>query len=246
MSEIQFLDLLVVLILSGAAFIRSCLGFGDAVLAMPLLVLIVGLKTATPTVALVATTIAVTILVKNWRQADLKATLHLIFASSLGIPLGILFLKQGQEPLMKSILGGILILYGGYRLLTPAFRKIGASPLLSFFFGFIAGMMGGAFNTNGPPIVIYGNLRGWPPRLFRATLQGYFLPTGFFIALGHGITGLWTPPVFRYYLLSLPLVFLAIYMGGKVNANLPKNRFDHLINLILIVMGGLLLWEAFR
>ena len=246
MNEFQWLDLLVVMILSGAAFFRSFLGFGDAVLAMPLLTLIVGLKTASPTIALVATTIAITILLKNWRLADLKATFHLIISSCFGIPLGILFLKQGEEPLMKSILGVILILYGLYRVLSPTDKKIGNSSHLSCLFGFIAGIMGGAFNTNGPPVVIYGNLRGWPPRLFRATLQGYFLPTGFFIALGHGVSGLWTPLVIRYYLLALPLVFLAIFLGGRLNSNLHQHRFDRLINLILIFMGCLLMWETFR
>lgn len=246
MNELQWIDLFAVMILSGAAFFRSFSGFGDAVLAMPLLTLILGLKTATPTIALVATTIAITILLKNWRLADLKATFRLIISSCFGIPLGIFFLKQEEEPLMKSILGGILILYGLYRLSTPVVKKIGDSVHLSCLFGFIAGVLGGAFNTNGPPVVIYGNLRGWPPRLFRATLQGYFLPTGFFIALGHGVSGLWTPLVFRYYLMALPFVLLAIFLGGRLNALLTTHRFDRLINLILILMGCLLLWEAFR
>jgi hypothetical protein len=28
---------------------------------------------------------------------------------------------------------------------------------------------------NGPPLAIYGALRGWSTQQFRATLQGYFL-----------------------------------------------------------------------
>ncbi|MCK4932915.1 MAG: hypothetical protein KAT01_12145, partial [Candidatus Aminicenantes bacterium] len=69
------LSLIVIFFIS--TFVRSSLGFGDALVAMPLLTLVVGLKTATPTVALVATTISITILVKNWKIADLKATFRL-------------------------------------------------------------------------------------------------------------------------------------------------------------------------
>ena len=44
--------LAILSILFISTFIRSTLGFGDALLAMPLLTLIIGVQTATPLVAL--------------------------------------------------------------------------------------------------------------------------------------------------------------------------------------------------
>jgi uncharacterized membrane protein YfcA len=227
-----------------STFIRSSLGFGDAVVAMPLLTLVVGLKTATPTVALVATTIAITILAKNWRIADLKATLRLVFASFIGIPVGLVLLKGVNEDIMKSLLGAILILYGIYNLWKPQFKKISSGFGLAFVFGFIAGVLGGAYNTNGPPVVIYGTLRRWVPDHFRATMQGYLFPTGFLILLGHGLSGLWTSQVFRYYLFSLPIVFLAIYIGGKAHKAMTQKHFDRYVNVALICMGAVLILRS--
>ncbi len=223
-----------------STFIRSSLGFGDALVAMPLLTLIVGLKTATPTVALVATTIAITILAKNWRIADLKATFGLVLSSFIGIPLGLVLLKGINEGFMKGLLGVILILYGLYNLLKPHFKKISASLGFTFLFGFIAGVLGGAYNTNGPPVVIYGTLRRWAPNNFRATMQSYLLPTGFMVLLGHGLSGLWTTQVFRYYIFSLPVVFLAIYIGGKAHRSMTQKHFDRYVNAALICMGVVL------
>jgi len=55
-----------------AAFARSALGFGDALIAMPLLALMVGMQTATPLVALASSAIAATILMGAWRRVELK------------------------------------------------------------------------------------------------------------------------------------------------------------------------------
>jgi uncharacterized membrane protein YfcA len=226
-----------------STFVRSSLGFGDALVAMPLLTLVVGLKTATPTVALIATTISITILVKNWRIADLKATFRLVLSSFLGIPVGLVMLKGVNEDFMKGLLGAILILYGLYNLIKPHLKKISENFGVAFLFGFIAGILGGAYNTNGPPVVIYGALRRWPSNHFRATMQGYLLPTGFLILLGHGLSGLWTTQVFRYYIFSLPIVFLAIYIGGKVHNTMTQKHFDRYVNAALIFMGAVLIFR---
>jgi uncharacterized membrane protein YfcA len=208
---------------------------------MPLLTLVVGLKTATPTVALVATTISITILAKNWKIADLKATFRLVISSILGIPVGLVLLKGVNEDFMKGLLGAILVLYGLYNLIKPHLKKISGNLGLAFLFGFIAGILGGAYNTNGPPVVIYGTLRRWPSNHFRATMQGYLLPTGFLILLGHGLSGLWITQVFKYYFFSLPIVFLAIYIGGKAHNAMTQKHFDRYVNAALIFMGVVLI-----
>jgi len=234
----------VLIILFCSTFVRSSLGFGDALVAMPLMTMLVGLKTATPTVALVAVTIATTILARNWRMADLKAALGLIIASCLGIPIGLVLLKGINEDFMKALLGIILILYGLYSLVKPRFGQISDHPGLTFLFGFVAGVLGGAYNANGPSVVIYGTLRKWAPSNFRATLQGYFLPTGFFIAVGHGLSGLWTSQVFTYYAMALPAVFFAIFLGGKVHKSLSLTHFDRYVHIALMAMGMMLIIRA--
>ena len=80
---------------------------------------------------------------------------------------------------------------------------------LAWLFGFGAGVLGGAYGMNGPPLVAYGTLRRWSPEQFRATLQGYFLPASLVGMAGYWVAGLWVPAVTRYYLMSLPFVLAA-------------------------------------
>jgi uncharacterized membrane protein YfcA len=230
--------LLTLLILFVSTFVRSALGFGDALLAMPLLALLLGVRVATPLVAFAASTIAVTILLRHWRSVDVRATWRLVVASLAGIPFGLLLLKYAPEAYVKLALGVLLVLYGLYGLFVPRLPVVRGEGL-AYAFGFVAGVLGGAYNTNGPPVVIYGALKGWPPEYFRATLQGCFLLTGLMILIGHGLAGLWTPQVLRLYAFSVPVIMLAVFAGEKLNRRIPRETFSRVIYAFLVVMGVL-------
>jgi len=236
--------ILALSILFLSTFIRASLGFGDAVLAMPLLALVVGLQTATPVVAMCATTIAVTILILDWKKVHLKASLRLIIASAVGIPIGLFLLKHAPEEILMIFLGSIILIYGLYNLVKPQLPTLSDKLGIALLFGFVAGLLGGAFNTNGPPVVIYGKMRRWSPANFRATLQGYFVPTSSMILIGHGLAGLWTPTVFRLYLYALPILFVAIFLGTKVNRALHPEKFDTVLNCALVAMGVALILNS--
>lgn len=231
----------VVGIIFVAAFVRSALGFGDAVVAMPLLAMVIGLKTATPLVAFMGPTISLLILARSWKGGDMRSAARLIAASLLGIPLGIYGLARLPEGPLKVALGGLILLYGVFGLARPGARIRNEKAWLPWLVGWTAGVLGGAYNTNGPPVVAYGMLKGWPPEGFRATLQGYFLPTGLMILAGHGIAGLWTGEVVKIYLYSLPAIGLGVVLGGLVNRKLTHDLFAKLVYGFLVLMGGILL-----
>ena len=238
--------LLIFAILFVSTFIHSTLGFGQALIAMPLLLMIVELQTATPLVAFVLMTIGAVILLKNWRVADLNATWRLVLSSCLGIPVGLFVLKAVPEELMKVCLGILVILFSIYNLANRHLkivkqRRVGTSSVTTYLFGFIAGVLGVAYNTSGLVITIYATLRHWSPDRFRSTLQSYFVFTGMLILASHGLAGLWTHTVLRVYVTSLPLILSAIWLGGKLNRSIPQGQFDGYVNVVLMVMGLLLL-----
>lgn len=231
--------LLVIVIIFLSTFTRSALGFGDALIAMPLLVMVVGMKMATPLVALAASTIAIMILFGAWRKVDVKAAWRLVISSLVGIPIGLFFLNNAPESVVKAVLGFVLIGFGLYNLFAPKLPLL-SNEKLSYVFGFIAGILGGAYNANGPPVVLYGALRRWTPEGFRATLQGYFLPTGLTILISHGLAGLWTPTVLRHYIVVLPVIVVGVLVGERVNRLVSVGQFYNIVYFFLIVMGVLL------
>ena len=216
--------------------IRSTFGFGDALIAMPLMAMIVGMKTATPLVAMIACTIALTILLRNWRSVQIKSAWRLIISTLAGIPLGLCLLKGMYDECLKLILAAVIVGFSAYELIKPRILVFKGEKS-AYFFGFVAGILGGAYNTNGPLVVIYGSLRRWSPESFRATLQGYFFPTGLLILLGHCSAGLWTYSVLKYYVLALPVVLFSIWIGGRLHRSIPMGKFDRYIHVLLILIG---------
>jgi uncharacterized membrane protein YfcA len=98
---------------------------------------------------------------------------------------------------------------------------------------------------NGPPLVVYGALRRWPPQRFRATLQGYFLPASLLGLLGYASLGLWGAAVTRLFILSLPGVLGAILLGRALNDRLRGESFFRFVYAGLVIIGATLLAQAF-
>lgn len=238
MGLIEVVTLAIIFV---STFTRSTVGFGDAMIAMPLLAMTVGIDVATPLVGLIAVTTSIAILITKWQKVHFRSVLILVISTLLGIPIGIAFLKErAYDDIMKLILAIVIIVFSLYKLLKPKLFTL-ENDRFACVFGLFAGILGGAYNTNGPPVVFYGNLRRWNPASFRATLQGYFLPTGAMIALSHGVGGLWTRQVLVNYLISLPIVFAAVLLGGRLNSKIPKGKFDNCVYACLITIGIILL-----
>ncbi len=235
--------LLVLGVVFVATLVRSALGFGEALVAVPLLALVIPVQVAVPLATLLSITVAAAVLVQDWHRVHLGSAWRLVLATLVGIPLGLLLLTEVAEQAVKAVLGGVIIAFSAWCLARrrPVELKGDGS---AWAFGFAAGVLGGAYGMNGPPLVIYGALRGWSPGHFRATLQGYFLPASLAGLGGYWWTGLWVPAVTHYYLLSLPLVLAAVLLGRVANRRLTGSAFRVCVHLGLIAVGAVLLAQS--
>lgn len=234
---------LIVAILFLATLIRSAFGFGEALVSVPLLALIMPVETAAPLAVLMSITVAAVILVQDWDKVHPRSAIWLILPTLFGIPLGLWLLTAAPEAIVKRILAGILISFSTYSLISRQRLEL-KNDSLAWLFGLVAGVLGGAYGMNGPPLVIYGALRRWTPQHFRATLQGYFLPASTVVMAGYWLTGFWGSVVTRYYFLSLPAALAAIFLGRVINHRLDGRRFLYYIHAGLIVLGVVLLAQA--
>ena len=230
---------LLLLVILVSTTLRSAFGFGNALIAMPLLVLLLGLPSATPLVALVGLFTGFLMLVKDWRQLEIKEVFYLLLASLAGIPVGLYLLVSLPEYLVRGILGLTLIGFGGFGLAGIKLPVLKGS-WLALPLGFLSGILGGAYNANGPPIVIYSLLKGWEKEKFRSTLQGYFLVTGVLASAGHFLSGLWTREVLSFFLISVPVIMIGVLIGDRLTARIPGPKFSQVLNLVLVLLGFLM------
>lgn len=238
-------SILVPAVLFLATLVRSSFGFGEALVAVPLLALLLPVEVAAPVAVMVSVTVALIVLVQDWHKVHARSAVRLVVPTLLGIPLGLLLLKAVAEPVIKSVLASVIIAFSAYSLLAVKRREL-RDDKFAWLFGFGAGVLGGAYGMNGPPLAIYGSLRGWSPQHFRATLQGYFLPASIAGLWGYWLAGMWTPAVNRFYLLSLPLVVVATFAGRAINRRIGADRFALYLHGGLIAIGIILLSQAVR
>lgn len=226
-----------------ATLIRSAFGFGEALFAVPLLARFIRVDVAVPLAVLLSITVAFIAVVQDRRHIHFSSAGLLVGFTLLGIPLGLWLLKAASESVVKAILAAVIILFSGYCLLSRRRMEL-KDDRLAWAFGFGAGVLGGAYGMNGPPLVVYGALRRWSPEQFRATLQGYFLPASLVGLAGYWLLGLWVAEVTRYYLLSLLPALAAIFLGRAINRRLKGPGFLVVVHLLLLGIGIALLAQA--
>jgi hypothetical protein len=242
---IHAVSIFILVILFASTLIRSVFGFGEALIAVPLLAFFIPVRVAAPLAVLVSITIAAIVVVQDWRHIHLRSTVWLVLSTLFGLPIGLLLLIHGSEHLIKGGLGSLILLFSLFCLAASARLHLDrdSRPLL-LTCGFFAGVLGGAYGMNGPPLAIYGSLRGWSAQHFRATLQAYFLPASLLGMSGYLSAGLWTAEVTHDYLLCLPAVIPAVFLGRVINRRLSMQTFSKYIYVALAVIGLALLAQS--
>lgn len=203
------------------------------------------IQVAAPLAVLLSTTIAAIVVVQDSRHIRLRTAIWLLLATLPGLPLGLLLLTSHHDRIVKAALGLVIMLFAAWALTGRRMAKPGTGGRLWILTcGLCAGILGGAYGMNGPPLVIYGGLQRWSPQEFRATLQGYFLPASALAMIGYWYSGLWVPAVTCYYLISLPVMIPAVLLGRAINHRLHGDRFIRIIYAGLICIGAILIMQA--
>ena len=230
---------LVAVIIFLAVLTQTATGFGLALVSMGLRVQMLGIQVAAPLVALTAASLELILLVRHRRALNWNAVWKLSAASIVGIPLGILALRHVNERIILTVLGLVIVGYAVYALANPRMPEL--QPGWAWGFGFLAGLLGGAYNTAGPPAVIYGNGRRWSPSEFKSNLQSFFLLNDALVILGHAVSHHLTPIVWAHYWLALPALALGLAAGLTLERFIHPEAFRKVVLLLLIVMGAQLI-----
>src|SRR3954470_23793153 len=99
-----------------ATVIRSAFGFGEALVAVPLLALVIPVEVAAPVAVLVSVTVAGLVLLQDWRHVHPGSAGRLILSTMFGIPFGLLMLTTVAEPVVKAVLAVVIIAFSAYCL----------------------------------------------------------------------------------------------------------------------------------
>ena len=232
--------------------VHSTVGFGSALVAMPILTLALAPTTATPLQNTVGLFLSALIWYQHRERWPWRDSVPLILFSLAGVPLGTYALTNLPERFVLGVLGAVLLSYAGLEF-SGALRRTPASgdgirrdPFYvgASFAGLVSGILGAAYATNGPPAIIYGSLRRWPRSEFKSVLQSLFLINGIGILLWQGSSGLLTSEVGWFALFAFPGLALGAAIGYRVDKRLDHDQFQKVVLGLLLVLGVVLIARA--
>jgi len=211
-------------------------GFGSGLVAMSLLVPIIGVEVAAPMFALLAIAAELLMLLRYRHSANFRSVWRLALGSLIAIPLGLTVIHNLDDSLVLVLLGVVVAGYGLYSLTSPHLPYI-HNPNWAFPFGFISGVLTGAYNTGGPPVVIYGNLARWEREEYKSNLPGMFILNSIVVISSHALSGHYNPSVLQTALMGLPVMLVGLVVGWSLDRYINPETFRKLVLVLLVLIG---------
>lgn len=222
-----------------AGFTQGVSGFGAGLVAMPLLTLLIGIKSAVPLSMLNGLLITGFLSLQLKSHIGWEKIMPLLIGSLPGIFAGALALKRVDADLLQLVLGVFIAAYAIYSLSArPKPRAI--NSLWGYVAGFLTGTISSLFSAGGPPAIIYVSLTNWTKDEIKATLSVFFFVSGIVTASGHAVSGLTTSATLQHLLCTGPLT-LAGVVGGSLLYRKIRHRIYIRIMLWLLILMGLMM-----
>ncbi len=230
-------------ILAIAGLIQGFLGFGFGIVAMSGLTLSQDLIHAAGVVNLVGWVATAAQLAGLRRHARWRAAGRMIPTLVLGVAIGVTALRTVDGALMVKALGATTVAIAAWNLWRP---RLGGreSPLLDRSVGLVSGVLGGAFNTGGPPLIAYLYRRPDPPDMQRATIQVLFLAISTSRALISAAQGLFDRTILMDSAFSVPAMGMGLLGGYALSLRVGADRFRLASWLALAALGAVLFLRA--
>lgn len=229
---------LVLMAVALGAFFQSISGFGIAVVITSPLCWLMGLQKGRVLVAFITAVVEVTLLIPIRREVSASWREHvpLVAASLCTAPIGLWLIDHLSPANGSRALGVVLVVFTLYRL-TGYTAPVLSGRHWTWIFGGMSGVTAGAFNINGPPLVIYAQLRNWDKNQIRINLLSTFAPLSFAIIALHMYNGAVDVQVICVGVCALPGMLFGQYCGTATFHRINQAMFDHFMNVMMITMG---------
>lgn len=209
----RFAAAVAISILSGV--MRGFSGFGSALIYIPLISSIYDPKIAVATLLLIDFFSGIPFAVQSLPQCQWRDIVPITIAALLAIPLGTSILLYIDPTIMRWLIAIVMlcvlaVIASGWRY------KDRPTPVRTIFVGLLSGLFGGAFQMDGPPVVIYwlGGTNVAP--VIRANLMVFIVLSGAAIFVSYLVSGLLTANVVALaVLLGIPFI-VSMQLGARL------------------------------
>lgn len=229
------------LVVFGAYVVRGTAGFGGGLVAIPLLLMVLPLKTVLPVIT-VLNMVSSLQAVRNRDQIMWIELAKLLPFSALGVALGIYVFTAIDMELLTKAFAAFLIVYAVYGIVSA--RRADTEPPkrmpkwvlapVGMIAGFLATIFGG---SGGGFYAVYLDGLRLTRHQFRATVTTILLVVAVMRFFGYMKIGFYDEDTLTLLGAALPLMLLGAYVANLLIDRLSDRNFRMGIAAILIVSG---------
>ena len=217
-------------------FLRGFVGFGAALVIVPVLSLAYGPLVAIPALTVIGIPTLLQLLPDAIRHSERKIVVPISFAILLSAPVGTWALVSISPAIMKMVISGLVIvlvamLARGWKLAG----EVGMPVLVSA--GVAGGLVQGVAGIGGPPVVAVALSRPGPPARQRGNVLALMTSTSLANLVPLSLFGLFTYQAVVTGLLMLPVYGGAILVGSRYFSRGGDRHFRRAAITMLLVIG---------
>jgi len=233
MDSVDLWLLLAVVLL--AATVQNIVGFGFALLAVPLMAVFIDTRDG----VVIATFLGfISSGFQAWsgrREADYAVVRRLSFSCLLGIPLGLVVFNSVDVQVLKVLLGvGVLC---SVVLLVKGSTLQNSGAWLEWMAGILSGALAASLSTNGPPLVFALQSRKMPIARFRATISMIFTVSGVVTLASFALLRKVSQDQMGASLISMPVLLGGIFLGRRLQRLVNEAASRRFVLTLLTVAG---------
>ena len=217
-------------------FLRGFVGFGAALVIVPVLSLAYSPLVAIPALTVIGIPTLVQLLPDAVRHSERQIVVPMSAAILLSAPLGTWVLVSVAPALMKIVISGLVI--GLVGMLARGWRVEGSvSRATLIMAGVAGGLVQGAAGIGGPPVVAVALSRPGSPTEQRGNVLALMTAISLASLVPLSIFGLFTSEAVVIGLVLLPVYGAANFVGGRYFSSGGKRHFRRAAIGLLLVIG---------
>lgn len=237
------IELIIVVAIAGVAgFVTGLAGFGTGLIAAGFWLHLVPAPFVPPMVAINSVAAQIASLPAVRREVRWRALMPYLIGAVIGIPLGVLVLRETSSFLLRPAVGVFLIGFTTFELFAAGRLGVGAwgGRAADGVVGTCGGFLGGFAGLSAPAPVVWLRLRGGPTDAQRAIYQPFNLLVLTGAAIAMGIDGQIDRDTLIVTGLCLPATIIGSWLGMHCYWKVNQGTFRRVV-LGLLFLAGLTL-----
>ena len=254
MTDLFHLETIVaILALFIGSTMFSAIGFGIAMFATPVMLLVLDPQTVVVVVTTWGAGIGVWIVVQARKDILLREILPIVIAGALGVPIGVAILKNADPSSLRIGIAVLILLLAAVsmtnlqksidrldrlevviRIFADRTLRLTYARILGIVAGFTVGTVAPSFGVGGQLVMLFLLTSGWPRQSLRAGMALFLQTLATLAVLGFAVSGLYTPA--RLTLLGIVAIpsLAGLALGALLIRRMNERVFHFAVIAIII------------